>query len=337
MGKKAPTLKDVAQRAGVSRMAVSAVINNMQSTVRVAPATRERIFEAMAELRYQPNVTARSLRRQQTDTIGFYNGHGYIDMRDPFAPSVFQGLQSAASSFSNHLLLYNGFHLKEQDAVRHKLLSSKADGVVIWPAPGDEALVASLAGTDKPLIQFAEAYPGLPAVVTDDYRGAHALAAHLAERGRTNILFRRGVAPLRSEVDRYQAFADAAGEFGLSLTTTMPADRFDHLTDQEKELIRRGSPAGPFSAVACWHDASAMQVMRHCLREGIQVPDDIALAGIDGFAWREFPPERPLTTVVIDWSLLAHQCVELLIERVHGREIPDRTIVPGRLRIGATT
>jgi LacI family transcriptional regulator len=337
MGKKAPTLKDVAERAGVSRMAVSAVVNNTQSTVRVSEATRERIFAAMADLRYQPDVTARSLRLQRTDTIGFYNGHGYIDLMDPFAPTIFRGLQSAAAAFSNHLLVYNGFHLQTEAVVRRKLLSSKADGVVVWPAPSDEPLIRSLADTDKPIVQLAEAYPGVPGVVTDDYACARLLAEHLAGRGHRSILLRRGIAPLTSEVARLNAFTDVARERGMRLIVTMPADRFDRLTDHEQDLLRGHAGPDGFTAVACWHDASAVQVMRFCAGQGIRVPGDLALTGFDGFPEREFPEDFPLTTVAVDWQRVAATCVELLIDRVRGRAVPDLTVVPGALRPGATT
>jgi LacI family transcriptional regulator len=337
MQKKAPTLKDVAERAGVSRMAVSAVLNNMQSTVRVSEATRQRIFAAMEDLRYQPDVTARSLRLQKTDTIGFYNGHGYIDMLDSFAPILFMGLQSAAAEFSNHLLLYNGFHLQPEDIVLQKLLSNKADGVVVRPAPSDENLILELGKTSKPVIQVVEAYPGAPGVIANDYAAARVLAEYLIERGHRRILFRRGATPLTSELARYRAFEDVAAERGVVLITTSPADRFDRLTDEERDLIVRHDAPDGFTAIACWHDASARQVIRFLDEQGIRVPDDLALTGFDGFTYREFGPTRPLTSVHVDWLEIAATSVRLLIDQVQGKEIPDRTIISGELRVGATT
>lgn len=336
MQKKAPTLKDVAERAGVSRMAVSAVLNNMQSTVRVSEATRERIFAAMEELRYQPDVTARSLRLQRTDTIGFYNGQGYIDMLDPFAPHIFMGLQTGAAAVANHLLLYNGFHLQPDDVVLRKLLSNKADGVVVWPSPNDEKLMAALGKTTKPVVQLVEAYAGAPCVVNDDYPAMRMIAEHLADRGHQRILFRRGIIPLTSEVSRYRAFVDVASERGITLLTTTPAGRLDGLTDEEKDLIRGRGGAG-ITAVACWHDASAVQVVRFVDEEGIRVPHDLALTGFDGFAWREFVAGRSLTTVQVDWQKIAAACVDVLIDRVRGVEVPERTAISGTLRIGSTT
>src|SRR3569833_724887 len=310
MQKKAPTLKDVAARAGVRRMAVSAVLNNMQSTVRVSEATRERIFAAMEELRYQPDVTARSLRLQRTDAIGFYNGHGFIDMRDPFAPNLFMGLQSAAAAHSKHLLLYDGFHLQPDDLALRKLLSNKADGIVVRPSPNDASLITALGKTEKPVIQLVEWYPGAPGVVNADYAAARLLAAHLVDRGHKRILFRRGTVPLTSEVGRFLAFFDVAQERDVTLIVSKPADRVDRLSDDEKDMIRNQRGPDGYTAIACWHAGSAVNVVRYLDDLGIRSPDDLALTGFDGFSYREFSDKRQLTSVQVDWQRVAAVCVE---------------------------
>src|SRR3569833_2501681 len=199
MEMKAPTLKDGAERAGTSLRAGSAVLTSTQSTARISEATRARVLEAMAELRYRPDLTARSLKLQKSDSIGFFYGHGYIDLIDPFAPSVFTGMQAAAAKYSNNLLLYNGLHLQPQDLVLQKLLSNKTDGVVIWPTPSDAGLIAALGKSDKPIIQLAESYPGAPSVSTEDYQPARQLAEHLVERGHKAFLYRRGEIPRAAE------------------------------------------------------------------------------------------------------------------------------------------
>ena len=334
--KSKPTLKDVAKLAGVSQMAVSAVLNDTQSTVRVSEGTRKRILEAVDELQYNPDVFARSLRLQRANIVGFYNGHGYIDIADPFAPGMLMGIQSAIVSHGSSLLLYNGLHQQDENVVRTKLLSSKADGVLIWPAPGDAALLLSLGQTDKPFVQLAEAYPGVPNVVTDDYNAARGLAEHLAERGHRHVLYRRGALPLTSEEARYRAFRDVFLERGVKMTVTRPAG-YENLTDDEKRLIRGYSESGGITAVACWHDASAVQVAQFLAFSEIRMPQDIALTGFDGFSWREFRENAPLTTVSVDWVKLAAVAANLLIRRINGEEIPETTVLPGELRIGGTS
>ena len=335
MQKKAPTLKDIAERAGISLRAVSAVVNEAPSTARISEATRARIVEAMAELRYRPDLTARSLRLQKSDSIGFYNGHGYIDLIDPFAPNLFTGMQAAAAQASNNLLLFNGLHLQPLEVVLQKLASNKTDGVVIWPTPADADLIAALGRTSKPVIQLAESYAGAPSVSTDDFGAARKLAQHLVERGHRSILFRRGILPLASETARFSAFQSVADESGVELIATIPLDRFDNLSEEEAALILGGRARG-ITAIACWHDASAIQVLRYLGEHGLRTPDDFAVTGFDGFHWPELDGIS-LTTAYVDWPRVAGMCVELLIQRIRGIDIPDRSLVDPTLRIGNTT
>lgn len=337
MLKKAPTLQDVATLAGVSRMAASAVLNDAKSTIRVSESTRDRIFAAMAELRYQPDENARSLRLQRANAIGFYNGYGSIDTLDPFAPNIFHGLQSATAELSNSLLLYNGYHLQPEEIVRTKLLSSKTDGVVIWPTPRDENLILSLKRSRKPFVQIAESYPGLPSVTTDDEAGARSLAEHLAQRGHMRVLYRRGILPLLSETNRFHAFASSATALGMTMIESTPHDALDHLSSVEQDLIQEHGGAVGITAVACWHDASAIQVVRHCREVGIRIPQDIAVTGFDGFEWRDCPEGSRLTTVAVEWQRIARVCVENLISRLKGGTEPERTVIAGSLRPGDTS
>src|SRR5215472_11889010 len=87
------TLKDIAERSGVSVMAVSAVLRGKTGTVRVSEETRAKILRVAQEMRYRPHAVARALRRRRTDTIGFYSGHGYVDARSPFHSVIIGGLQ----------------------------------------------------------------------------------------------------------------------------------------------------------------------------------------------------------------------------------------------------
>ena len=334
MQKKAPTLKDVAERAGISLRAVSAVVNESPSTARISATTRARILDAMEELRYRPDLTARSLRLQKSDSIGFYNGHGYIDLVDPFAPSFFMGMQAAAARASSSLLLFNGLHLQPLDIVLQKLVSNKTDGVVIWPTPGDANLIEALGRTDKPVIQFAETFPGAPSVSTDDDGAARQLAEHLVSLGHRSILFRRGIIPLASETARFAAFQSVTENHGVRLIATTPADRFDHLSDKERDMILDGRD---ITAVACWHDASAIQVLRFLDEHGRRTPDDFAVTGFDGFDWPELDDTRTLTTAAVDWQSVAGTCVDLLLQRVNGGDIPERSVIQPNLRIGTTT
>src|SRR5262249_8954496 len=102
-------MKDVAERAGVSKMTVSAVLNGTSTHVRVSEPTRQRVLEAARELDYRPNAVARSLRRRQTNIIGVYCGFGYMNARLAFLSEIIGGLQEGCDCHRKDLLLHGVF------------------------------------------------------------------------------------------------------------------------------------------------------------------------------------------------------------------------------------
>src|SRR5207244_514989 len=104
----APTLSDVAQRAGVSKMAASLVLNGSRSNTRVSEATRQRIRQAAELLGYVPNAIARSLSQRQTNIIAVYL-EGFIAPRDPFFSEILTGLHQGCHDGRKDLLVYGGF------------------------------------------------------------------------------------------------------------------------------------------------------------------------------------------------------------------------------------
>src|SRR5262249_47656133 len=120
--RRQPTMKDIAERVGVSKMAVSAVLSGTSSTARVSEATRERILAAARELRYRPNAIARSLRSKRTNIIGFYSGYRYIDPRNPFFAEIVGGLQEGCAEHRKDLLLHTVFQRASVDDIYGELV-----------------------------------------------------------------------------------------------------------------------------------------------------------------------------------------------------------------------
>src|SRR5436853_6168 len=99
MGKqRAATMSEVAQRVGVSKMTVSAVLAGGSRHVRVSEPTRVRVLETARQMGYRPNAVARSLRRQRTHILGFYCGFGYINAATPFCGDIIGGLQAGCDA-----------------------------------------------------------------------------------------------------------------------------------------------------------------------------------------------------------------------------------------------
>ncbi|MBV9848362.1 MAG: LacI family DNA-binding transcriptional regulator [Armatimonadetes bacterium] len=327
---KSATLDDVAARAGVTRMAVSVVLNGSRSGTRVSKATRQRILDVAQELNYRPNSVARSLALRATHIFGFYSGFNYFDARNPFMAEMTAGLLEACARHKRDLLLHSVFRGQGINGLYDELLSGKVDGLVVW-VPDDDPLMALLRASHLPVVSVVESLPAFPSVGVDEYGGAVQIAQYLFEKGHRSILYRMLGAPPRSRGRRLEGIQDAVAQRGmqLQLTTYRPQD-----FSQEALALSRPPDSRP-TAIACWNDLAAYQMLSFCRRSGIAVPQEIAITGFDSIE----PPvelDQHLTTVRAPWAEVASTAITYLVELLEGKEVPMETTLPVELVCGDT-
>src|SRR5215831_18316084 len=175
---KAASISDVARESGVSIFTVSAVINNKRQ---VGKNLRERVENAIRKLNYRPNLIARSLIKQKTQTIGMI----VPDIVNPFFPMVVRGAEDAAQGHGYNLLLCNSDDsLSKEEAAIELLLSKRVDGILLTKAAGDfrPDLWQTIKASGVPFVLVMRTFPQLTkdAVTTDDYQGAYEAVCHLA-------------------------------------------------------------------------------------------------------------------------------------------------------------
>src|SRR5579884_2493358 len=152
------TLNDVARRAGVSKMAVSVVINGSRSGTQVSQETRERILQAAKELQYRPNAVARSLARKRTNIVGFYNGYKGVDPRTLFMADVMSGLQYGCEAFRKDLLTHGSFRGTSVEDIYAELSNHMIDGLILY-APASDPLIPMLADSHLPVVAIVDPVP----------------------------------------------------------------------------------------------------------------------------------------------------------------------------------
>src|ERR1700750_3256231 len=168
---KAASISDVARESGVSIFTVSAVVNNK---AHVGKILRERVEAAIRKLNYRPNLIARSLIKQKTQTIGMI----VPDIVNPFFPMVVRGAEDAAQKQGYNLLLCNSDDSPaKEEAEIELLLSKRVDGILLTKAAGElsPSLRQMIEGANIPFVLVMRTYPALTkdAVVSDDYQGAY--------------------------------------------------------------------------------------------------------------------------------------------------------------------
>jgi DNA-binding LacI/PurR family transcriptional regulator len=322
------TVKTIAGRLGVSHVTVSRALN-LRSRHLVAEATRAQI-EAMARnLQYRPSGIARSFRDQRTHILGFYSDIGYT-AGDHFTMSVVAGLQNACDERNNNLLLLGSWQTRHADAIYDSLLGSKVDGLILHTRV-DDPLAARLAETTLPLVAVMDTPPGIPLVTGADADGMTQILRLLYERGHRRIAFVTPVVPLPSVDRRQVAYVQFCEERGLRADILFgdPADFAMPL----RALDGRATSERP-TAICCWNDRFATGLIRTLREGGVRVPGDVSVTGFDGFS--EWHGSQELTTACVPWKQITDRACELLLQRIAGEAVPDTTILPVTLHVGAT-
>ncbi|BDI32718.1 LacI family transcriptional regulator [Capsulimonas corticalis] len=327
--KRPPTMQDVAERVGVSRITVSSVLNDRKPGIRVSEDTRRRILRAAEEMSYFPNEIANSLKRGATDTFGFLNVGGLLSSEDEFTAKIIGGLVDGSVKENKDLLIHRS--LSGMD-LRRSLLGGKIDGLVLH-AQGDAAVLDLLSKSHLPIVAIVDAIAQFPSIVSDDYGGGKLLAEHFADRGYHRVLYRRKRLEIVSSRRRFEGFMDAAGVLGLNVTVIA----FDEDSDLDPREAAFLSDAVNYPCVVTgWRDLSLAPVARYCRDEGLRTPQDVAMAGFDGLTG-QFDLPGVLTTVVAPWAEVARTAASVLAAAIRGEEVARETIVPVHLRIGDTT
>ncbi|MEY9928974.1 LacI family repressor for deo operon, udp, cdd, tsx, nupC, and nupG [Catenulispora sp. GP43] len=308
-----PTLKDVAERAGVSIKTVSNVVNGYAF---ITPATRERVERAIAETGYRPNLGARSLRKGRTGFIVL----AVPELDNPYFAEL-TGLVITAAHRRQWTVLVEqtqGSREREQ-AVITSMGPQRIDAAILSPLAMEPADLLS-ADPATPLVLLGERdIPG-PAdhVAIDNVAAARTVVEHLIGIGRRRIAVigdqpgkNGGTSALRTAGHR-QAL-DAAGlpyDPGL----VIPVENYQR-ADGAAAMAHLLALPEPPDAVFCCNDLLAIGAMRAGAERGVSVPDQVAIAGFDDIAEGSYSLPS-LTTIAPDKAAIAEAAVNLADRRV---------------------
>lgn len=328
------TMKEVADRAGVSTMTVSLALRSGAPSSRITEETRQRVLEAARALRYRPNARARALRSGSTNIIGLYAGYGFVNVRQPFFTEIVSGLQEGCEEFRKDLLLHGIFHGETPDDILTELVDGRIDGLVVnIPAAG--GLARKLAESQLPVVAVADSLPDIPSIFVDDATGSRLLVEHLHTQGYTGYIYLSCYLPAVSAVRRRESFVAAARECGMAEVATFPCDSESwdrELLPNLLALVRSHRRL----AIVCWNDHTAYGILAELQRQGLRVPEDAGLVGFDGCP-TPYEGVWSLTTVRAPWAAVARTAVEQINELLKGHTVPSETSLPVKLIRGQTT
>ncbi len=315
------TLSEVASRAGVSPTTVSHALSGKRP---VAANTRKSIERAARELRYRPNVVARSLRTRRSHTAGLI----IPDISNPVYPRLARGLQDELAAVGCHVLVCNTDRVPGNELeYLVDVLDRQVDGVVIVAFHLSTADLAQVPLADVPLVSIGSHldHPSIDLVRTDDGAGARDATRHLLELGHSVGLIGGppGLPPSESRAAGYrQALADAGAAFRLDLVVD---GDFTRAGGAAAMRVLAALPDRP-TAIFCANDLMAIGAMDTARELGLDIPRDVALVGYDDIEAAALVTPA-LSTVLNPADRLGATAGRLLRDRMDGYAGPRRQVV----------
>jgi len=315
------TIRDVAERAGVSTTTVSHVVNG---TRKVDPATAARVSAAIDDLGYRPNALARSMRRGQTHTVGIV----IPDIANPFFGDLARSLEDHMFDAGYSAIICNSDG-DERKEVRYLdvLLSKKVDGLLLIAASQPSEGLRHLVESGPPTIVVDRELGDLPVsqVMVQNELGGYLAGRHLLELGHRDIGVIAGPGGLGTSARRLEGFERALDEAGVEIDEKR-IYRGDFRAASGRAAMDSWLLRGvPPTAVFAENDLMAVGALSSAHAADLDVPGDISVVGFDGIPFgADVTP--PLTTVAQDTDEVAAAAVEMLFERLRDGDAAPRLV-----------
>lgn len=329
-GRTGPTIKDVAQRAGVSKSLVSLVMRGAEN---VSDERRRAVLIAVRELGYRPNAMARSLASQKSHVIGVT----VSDLHNPFFTDVVDGITAAAEEKGYRALLNTGDRaaVREETAME-TFLQLRTDGVILLGTVVDDATIDRV-GAATPLVLASRTSKSTFAdsVVTDDRAGAAIAVDHLVGLGHRRIAHITGGTGAGAR-QRARGFMAEMKRRGLADEARVVEGAYTEaggIQGVERLLAEGPAPTAVFAA----NDQAAIGALRALAAARFHVPHDVSVVGYDDTYLAAFEHIN-LTSVHQQRVVMGRCALELLLERVDdGRSVPRHVTLQPRLTVRGST
>lgn len=336
-------MKDVAADAGVSLQTVSNLVNGRLE--QMSAVTQQRVEQAMARLEYHPNSAAQSLRSSRTRTLGFLvlDEHRAF-LADPLTALMIAGVGDIARAHHFGILVQGAQPGDAEDDLLAPMREHRIDGAFVLLTGKPEVrrrYVDQLQELGKEFVLFDEviADSALLSVRAAERDGGRMLTEHLLERGHRRIAFMAVDVPWPVVEQRFLGYCDALGDAGIRRASEI--ERFEVRGYQpegaDDVVLKLLALDQPPTAIICGSDLLALATMRVARDAGLRVPESIAVAGFDDFAFSALV-DPPLTTVAVPAYEMGRTAAQMLIQRLEGEDPQLRHAVFGvDLRVRAST
>ena len=296
------TLKDIAEKTGVSVSTVSRVLHDNSNKYKISKETQEKVKEVAKSFGYSVNALARGLRLKKTFEIGVI----VPDISNPFFSTLIRSLSVELRKKGYNIIVYDSDEdiSLERSAVK-SFLEKHVDGLIIASVGQDFSHIQKLRDTEIPFVIIDRCFDDLDAdsVSVDNTKGALLALNHLIEFGHTRIAFIQGLPGTYANETRLQGYKSALSNAGISIDENLiVGDDFRSLNGylETKLLLNLTNPP---TAIFTAGDLIAIGALEACKENNISIPEDLSLITFDDpvFASYLSPPlsaiEQPITKI----------------------------------------
>ena len=312
------TIKDIAEHTGVSYATVSRTLNHLNG---VSPATRDKVLAAAEEMGYRPNILARSLKTNKTNTIALL----VPDISNPFFADIAYAVDAYASGRDYTTIICNTHWNQETEAKQlEHLQNQRVDGIIYKPA-GKYPL--DLSGLSMPSVLIScipgenESY-----IEIDNYKGGQIAADHLLECGYEHFAFIGGTANSQSNEIRINGYCDHLKEHGKDIAADhILYGGFSHASGyvMAKQLFEQYPEV---DGVFCGNDLIALGVLQYLMENIRKIPEEVGVIGFDDILIAGLP-QIQMTTVAQPRNQMGTLAAEMLIDHIQNRDNSEHHIM----------
>lgn len=308
---RAPNIRDVARAAGVSHQTVSRVINGHPA---LRDSTRQRVLQAMEELRFRPNRAARALVTSESRTIG-----ALVSSGAEYGPSA--SLRAVETAADEAGYVVDTAHIDHADrasieSALDRMVAHAVEGLVILAPQSRTLEVIEQLSIRIPFVTVHSLHSEDHRMSVDQLAGARSATRHLLELGHRRVVHVPGPEGWVETDARRQGYREEMTAWGFE-PVVVPAGAWTADSGYRAGLGLRGRRG--FSAVFSGNDHIALGLVHAFAEAGLDVPGDVSVVGFDDVPEAaHFLP--PLTTVRQDFPELGRRCMAVLLAELRGEQ-----------------
>lgn len=319
---RAVTIKDVAERAGVSIATVSRVVNGSQT---VDPLLTARVREAIADLKYRPNRAARALAGNHSALLGLL----VTDIQNPFFMDMMRGVEEVALQHGYLLVVCNTAEDPAREAQYIEILAAESvAGAILVPSREHLEVLNRLKARQIPIIAVDRRIhdQSVDTVLINNVLAAREAVEHLLASGYRRIGAITGPRTATTANERLQGYRQALKAAGIEPESRLEQrGAYNEITGEQgiQKLLQLDPPV---DAVFTANNRLTVGALRALYARGKRVPDDITIAAFDEVRWA-IPDMVPITTVTQPSYELGRTAALRLLQRLHQPDLPRQEII----------